>query len=62
MQLDNYQRLYYTFVESYIDQEHIWMKKDHQEQFSHTFPDIYIDQEYKKMQEKIYSIKEQIVL
>ena len=30
MQLDNHEQPYHTFVEYYINQEHILMEKDHQ--------------------------------
>ena len=30
MLIENHQQLHPTFVESYIDQEHILIKKDHQ--------------------------------
>ena len=30
MLVENHQRFHQTLVESYIDQEHILMKKDHQ--------------------------------
>ena len=54
MLVENYQRFHQTLVESYIDQEHILMKKDHQKQFCHTIfsHEFYINQEYKKMQKK----------
>ena len=60
MQLANHQQLDHLFVESYIDQEHILFKKDHQKKFCQTFLE-FITKFYHTISESC-SIQEEIVL
>ena len=52
MQLDNHQQLHDTFIEFYIDQEHILLEKDLQK-FCLIFLEFCIDQEYKKYKKEL---------
>ena len=68
MQLDNHQRPHHTFVESYIDQEHILLQKNLQKQNCHAFMSFISIRNIKNFNETFiksfitYNNQEQIVL